>query len=120
MWAMFCHLAALLGYVIPLGGIAWPLGVWLSKKKAYPFVDDQGRQVVNFQLSMMCYMLACLLVAWLFYVVVDVRVLHLFIPVWFVPLVVLAVLELVCTITGAVKAKKGVAYRYPLAIPFFG
>ena len=47
-WAMFAHLASLIGYVIPLGNIVGPLVVWLIKKDEFPFVDDQGQGVVEF------------------------------------------------------------------------
>ena len=39
MWGMFCHLAALCGFVIPLGSIIGPLVVWLIKRDEYPFVN---------------------------------------------------------------------------------
>jgi len=104
MWAMFCHLGGLAGHVFPLGNIIAPLVIWLIKKDEYPFVDDQGKQALNFQISISIYVLISVVLA--------------FVLIGFVLLAAVGVLNLVCIILGAVKANKGEAYRYPLAIPF--
>jgi hypothetical protein len=53
-WAMFAHLGGVIGgYVIPVAG--WflvPLIVWMVKKDTSKFVDDQGKEALNFQLTM--------------------------------------------------------------------
>ena len=55
MWAMFCHLAGLCGYILPVvGNIVGPLVFWQLKKDE-PFVDDQGKEALNFQISMTIY-----------------------------------------------------------------
>ena len=51
-WAMVCHLSALSGYFIPLGNILGPLIVWAIKKDEFAFVEAQGKEAINFQLSM--------------------------------------------------------------------
>ncbi|MBN8798316.1 MAG: DUF4870 domain-containing protein, partial [Stenotrophomonas nitritireducens] len=48
---MFAHLAALAGIVIPLGNLLGPLIVWLVKKDTMPFVADQGREALNFNIT---------------------------------------------------------------------
>jgi uncharacterized Tic20 family protein len=50
MWGMLCHLSALSAYVTGFGGILGPLIVWLIKKDTMPFVDDQGKESLNFQI----------------------------------------------------------------------
>ena len=60
MWAMICHLAALSGYVSGLGFIVGPLIVWIIKKEEFPFVNEHGKEAVNFQISM--FMLQIILV----------------------------------------------------------
>lgn len=112
-WGMFCHLSALLGFLwmpfhgfffIPFGHLVAPLVVWLLKRKEYPFVDDQGKEALNFQISMTIYgLLASLLI---FFVI------GIFI------LVVLALLDIVLVIIASVKASNGEPYRYPLTIRF--
>ena len=54
-WGMLCHLSAFAGYVFPFGGIVGPLVVWLIKKDEMPFVDDQGKEALNFQISVLIY-----------------------------------------------------------------
>ena len=50
-WAMFCHFAAFLGLVFPFGNLIGPLIVWQIKKDLHPFIDDQGKEALNFQIS---------------------------------------------------------------------
>ena len=101
-WAMFAHLASLIGYIIPLGNIIGPLVVWLIKKDEFPFVDDQGKESLNFQISMLIY--------------ITVSALAIFICVGIVTTPVLVILDLVFTIIAAIKANQGEYYRYPLTI----
>ena len=59
---MLCHLTALLGIIgIPFGNIVGPLIIWLLKKNVYPFVNEQGKESLNFQISMTIYALAAAL-----------------------------------------------------------
>lgn len=104
-WGMLCHLAALAGYVgVPFGRILGPLITWLATKDKYPFADDQGREALNFQISMLVYTLASL-----FMICLCVGI--------FV-LVLLQVLNLIFVIVAAVKASNGESYRYPMTIRF--
>jgi len=102
MWGMLCHLSALSAYFTGFGGILGPLIVWLVKKDAIPFVDDQGKESLNFQISMFIYHLvgAALLLC-----VIGIPV-----------LVVLSAMNIVLIIVAAVKANSGEAYRYPLTL----
>jgi hypothetical protein len=104
MWAMFCHLAALAGFLpmIPLFGFAvGPAVVWLIKRGESPFIDAHGKESLNFQLSMVIY--ATVLA------VTCVGVL-----LW----PVLLVADVVLLVLGALKANDGLPYRYPLTIRF--
>lgn len=105
MWAAVCHLAALAGYIIPMGHVIGPLVVWLLKRHDAPFVDDQGKEALNFQLSLTLYgLIAALLVL----VLIGLPL-----------LLALLVVQLVFTVIAAVKASEGQAYRYPMTIRFF-
>ncbi|MBN2378001.1 MAG: DUF4870 domain-containing protein, partial [Sedimentisphaerales bacterium] len=56
MWAMFCHLAALSTYIgIPFGNVIGPLIVWQIKKDEHPYIDEQGKAALNFQISVLIY-----------------------------------------------------------------
>lgn len=60
-WAMGCHLVALCGIVIPFPAVNMlaPLIIWLLKREDGAFIDDQGKESVNFQISLFIYALAC-------------------------------------------------------------
>ena len=110
-WAMFCHLAGLAGFVIPvvLSGIIAPLIVWQMKKDEHPFIDEHGKEALNFQISMPLYAMigtaACFITC---------------IGVVLIPFVVGAVylVNLIFLIIAAIKANNGEHYRYPLSIRF--
>ena len=51
-WAMLCHFSAFSGLIFPFGNFLAPLIIWLIKKEEMPFVEDQGKEVLNFQISM--------------------------------------------------------------------
>ena len=100
MWAMLAHLSALVGCVIPFGNIGGPLVIWLVKKEESPFVDDQGKEAVNFQICFTIYML----IASLTFLVCIGAIL--------VP--ALGIVGIVFIVIAAVKANGGEKYRYPL------
>lgn len=104
-WGMLCHLSALcilLG--VPFGQILGPLVVWLIKKDEHPFVDDQGRESLNFQLSMLIYTVGS---AFLICLCVGIAL-----------IVMLALLNFIFVIVASIRAANGEAYRYPMTIRF--
>ena len=103
-WGMLCHLSAFAGYVVPFGGIIGPLVVWLIKKDEMPFVDDQGKEALNFQISVAIY--------------VIVSIVLLFLLIGFILLPAVIIFDIVMTIIAAIRANSGEAYRYPLSIRF--
>ncbi len=102
--AMFTHLAALFGLVFPFGNIIGPLVLWLIKKDSMPFVDDQGKEALNFNITVA--------IAWV------VSMILLLIVIGYVMLVVLGVLWFVFVIMAAIKSSEGEPYRYPVTIRF--
>ena len=110
-WAMFAHLAALSGCFTVIGAIVGPLIVWQMKRNESTFVDDQGKEATNFNITM--FILGAALVA--FGIVTFGLGFILVIPV----LYLLGIAWLVFTIIATVKANEGVAYRYPFAIRLF-
>ncbi len=104
-WGMFCHLAALAGIFIPVAGnILGPLIIWLIKRDEFPFVNDQGKESLNFQISFLIYS-----------AVAGVLTLLL---IGFVLLATIGIFCLIMIILASVKANEGVPYRYPLCIRF--
>src|SRR5688572_11206372 len=58
---MLTHLLALAGFVIPVvGNVAGPLVLWLVKKDTMPFVDDNGKEAVNFNITVSIATAVCL------------------------------------------------------------
>ena len=105
--AMLTHLLALCGFVgIPFGNVLGPLILWLVKKDEHPFIDDQGKESLNFQIT-----------ATIIGVVLGIASL---IPLVFcitLPLLVaLLIAVLVFVIIAAIKANEGVPYRYPFTL----
>lgn len=104
-WMMLCHLSALAGLLIPsLGHLLGPLAVWLVKKDEIPQVDIEGKESLNFQISMTIYMVISGALIWLI--------------IGFPMLVIVAFADIVLTIMAAMKASQGVMYRYPFTIRF--
>ena len=112
-WAMFAHLSALVGGLLTSAAGGWgtfigPLVIWLVKKDAMPFVNDQGKEALNFNITVAIICLALVLLS-----IVTLGIgLIIAIPAW----VIVGIAWLVLTILAAVKANEGVAYRYPLTL----
>jgi uncharacterized Tic20 family protein len=105
MWAMFAHLAGLCGIAIPgIGSVLGPLIVWLLKKEQYPFVEEQGREALNFQITMLIYGF--------------VAGLLMLMCIGFVLVIAVGVVDLVFLIIAAIKANNGEHYRYPYPLIF--
>lgn len=104
-WAMICHLSALSGYLIPFGNILGPLIVWVLKKDDDPFINDQGKEVLNFQLTMTMVLFFCAIL--------------IFILIGFLLIAALGIAVLIMTVVGAINANEGRYYRYPMTIRFF-
>lgn len=104
-WAMFCHLGGLAGWVVPwVGGIVATLILWQVKREEHAFVDDQGREAVNFNITVaiaeaVCIPLFCIYVGALLYLAVAIGA------------AILAIL-------AAIQASEGKPYRYPFTIRF--
>jgi uncharacterized Tic20 family protein len=98
-WAMLCHVSAMLMYVTAIGGLVAPFVIWLLKREEMPFVADQGKETINFQITILLALAAAVV---LMLVVVG------FVLFW-----ALLAFHFVVTIVAAVKVTEGVAYRYP-------
>lgn len=113
-WAMFAHLSALLGGLLTsgwagsIGFFIGPLVIWLMKKDTMPFVDDQGKEALNFAITVS---LACVVLLILTIMTLGIGAL-LTIPLF----MVIGIASLIFVIMAAVKANEGVRYRYPVSI----
>jgi uncharacterized Tic20 family protein len=94
--AMLCHLLAIVSWFLG------PLIVWLIKKDQSKFVDEQGKEALNFQITLLIgdvigIATSCLIVGW-----------FILLAVWGI--------RLVFCILAAIAVNKGEHYRYPFAI----
>ena len=97
-----CHLLAFVGMVFPFGNILGPLVIWLVKKDDSAFVDDQGKEALNFNITIS--------------IAGFVAFLLTFVVIGAILLPIIGIFWLVMTIVAAVKANGGEHYRYPLTI----
>jgi uncharacterized Tic20 family protein len=104
LWGMLCHLSALAGFIIPFGSIIGPLVIWLIKKNESPFVDDQGKESLNFQITVI---IAAFICGVLMLILIGIFL-----------LIALGITTLIFIIIASMKANNGEAYRYPFAIRF--
>jgi hypothetical protein len=135
------HLSTFSKFFLPFGNFFVPLILW-SFNKDKPFVDEHGRQAINFQLSILVYSLLIGLVCIPFFLIfatdfislveaiehtVDhVSVSHATNLSGFVILFSIVALllfglflfELYAVISATMKASRGELYNYPLSIPF--
>jgi uncharacterized Tic20 family protein len=98
-WAMFCHLSALLGIWIPFGTLIGPLILWQLKREMDPFIDAQGKEALNFQITVA--------------IATGISILLMVVVVGFFLIGLVAIGAVVLTIIAGVKANEGVPYRYP-------
>ena len=102
-WNVLCHATALAGFFVPWAGhILGPLIVWLAKRSDSPEIDENGKESLNFQISMLIYN-----------VIAGVLCLVL---VGFIILAILHILNLVLVIVASIQTSEGKFYRYPITI----
>jgi uncharacterized protein len=104
-WCVLCHASALLGLFFHFfGHLLGPLIVWLIKRDASPEIDANGKESLNFQISMLIYDI----VAGILCIVL----------IGFPILIALWVANTVFVIIASVKTSNGEFYRYPFTIRF--
>lgn len=101
-WGMLCHLSALSGLVTGLGFLLGPLVIWLIKKDEDPFIDEQGKEAVNFQITIL---LAFIVAAFLAILVIG-----------FLLMPLVGAVGVIMPIIGGIKANNGENYKYPFAL----
>ena len=138
--ATFIHLSTLTQYFFPFGNYIFPILLWSSKKNESEFVDFNGKQTLNFQLSILLYSLLLLFIS------VPILIYSLFTNVTFsnynnydfdnfpiekiTGILIIGIIagllfcfikamEFFLIIYAAVKSSNGELYKYPLTIPFF-
>jgi len=103
--AALCHLVGFSGLLLPLvGNVLGPLLAWIVLRKQHPYIDHQGREAINFQLSILAYMV---LSFWLILILIGA---------FLVP--ALWLFQLIMVVVAAHRAHNGELFRYPLTLRF--
>jgi uncharacterized Tic20 family protein len=108
-WAMLTHLSSFAGAMVALAFLG-PLVMWLIKKDEHPFLDHHGKEALNFNLSLLLYMVIG--------IVGSILTIGLGLIAFLPALLVGFVVWVICSIQGAMKANNGEGYRYPVTIRF--
>ncbi|MEH2416297.1 DUF4870 domain-containing protein [Nostoc sp.] len=140
IWGMLCHFSALLGWIllfflvfigIPLYlplNLLPPLVIWRFRKSQYSWIDFQGKESLNFQITWTLYTLLVMAIS-LFVVATNfiwvvatnrsnqVQITLDNLLIVFMPLILLILIGQLFVVTfAAIKAYQGQHYRYPLTI----
>lgn len=137
--AFLIHISAFAGFLFPFGSIITPLIVWQTLKDRSRFLDEQGKEAVNFNISYSLYMLIASIIVVPFFIRsifsshrnnynvhwdldwwdFDLGFGSLFGVIGFTSLVgIIGLIKLALIVLAAIKANKGEDYRYPLTIKF--
>lgn len=98
-FAMLCHLLGV------ISSIVGPLIIWLLKREEHAFVDDQGKEALNWQITVAIGYVLSVALSWLLCIGALLGM-------------AVTVVNVVFCIMGALKANEGVAYRYPVCLRF--
>ena len=141
-WATLTHIGAFGQYLFPLGNFIIPIIIWSSKKNESEFIDNNGKQCINFQLSVFLYSLIlgaifvpAFFITFLSHITFNelIHARHFIIQdlnfsenVGLITTGAIAIFFLVCLkiaeffliIQAAVKTANGERYSYPLTLKF--
>jgi uncharacterized Tic20 family protein len=105
-YALATHLSILAFLVIGIPVVV-PLILWLIRRGDSPFLDDHGKEAVNFQISLLIYGLLSIVLM----------------PVCFIGFVTISaayVLGIVGCIMASIAARRGEFFRYPMTLRLIG
>lgn len=98
-WAMFIHFSVLASWLVPLAGVVVPVLLWQLKKDELPGIQSHAYVVLNWIISSLIYGVICFLL--------------LFVAIGVLGFFVLALLTVVYSVVGGVKANDGELWPYP-------
>jgi uncharacterized protein len=99
------HLSQLLDLVTVIGGFVVPLIIWLTQKDKVAGMDEHGKMILNFQISIFIYSIICIPLILLF-------------GLGIILLIGVGIIALVFPILNAIKVSNGEMPNYPLTIAF--
>ncbi len=99
------HLSQLLHYVVGFGGLIVPLIIWAANKERVQELDENGKQILNFQISLIIYALLSIPAI-------------LLLGLGLITLLGVAILGFVLPIVNAVRVNRGEKPNYYISIKF--
>ena len=99
------HLSQLITLLTGFGSLILPLILWLTQKEKVYAMDTHGKNIVNFQLSLIVYFIICIPLILLF-------------GLGILGFIVLGIIFIVFPIINAIKASNGESPKYPLSLNF--
>ena len=97
------HLSQLITLVIGFGSLIVPLIIWATNKERVYQLDDHGKKIINFQISLIIYSIICI-------------PLILLLGLGLLGLIVIGIIAIVFPIINAIKASNGETPQYPLSL----
>ncbi|WP_106792817.1 DUF4870 domain-containing protein [Aquimarina sp. Aq78] len=97
------HLSQLLDLITGFGGFIVPLILWLTQRERVTAMDEHGKSIMNFQISMFIYAIICIPLILLF-------------GLGLLGLALIALLCFIYPIINAVKVNNGEEPSYPLSM----
>lgn len=113
-YAVLMHLSVLAHLVLPYISLAIPIIMWLTRKDRSVFIDDHGREAINFQISVTIYSFVLPIIGVIIMFLTLGLGVILLIPLVFLPYV----LAIVGMVMAIVRTNKGEYFRYPMTIRF--
>ena len=110
-WGMICHLSSFSIFIIPLGNIIIPLLIWQLKKNEFPAINNQGKEAVNFQISITLFLILGFILV--FFSAISYLSL---VPLGLLLITIVILYDIIYTIVAAIKAGDGEEYRYPISL----
>ncbi|MDG1729759.1 MAG: DUF4870 domain-containing protein [Algibacter sp.] len=99
------HLSQLITLVTGFGSLILPLVLWLTQKEKVSQMDTHGKNIINFQLSLILYCIICIPLILLF-------------GLGLLGFAVLGVVSIIFPIVNAIRASRGETPTYPLSLNF--
>jgi len=99
------HLSQLLSYIIGFGGLVAPLILWLTQKDKIIDMDEHGKQIINFQISLILYIL------------ISIPAIFL-LGLGIITLIFTGIIGFILPIVNAIKASNGESPSYFMTIRF--
>lgn len=99
------HLSQLITLVTGFGSLLLPLVLWLTQKEKVYDMDTHGKNIINFQLSLIVCFIICIPLILLF-------------GLGLLGFLALGIISIVYPIVNAVKASRGEAPHYPFTFTF--